>query len=187
MPNLTDNELRAVAYNAIGVSSEGSDIAYKLSFCGDVIHGQNGSVMLRPIGNSGYTIGEMQTDFGAQPAVGKALVDSFQEWAKVNHKDWMLSEDQKTRLGDELGRNGRHIRDANYDADNKSYMAQHHGKSMPDSLLPATGLDIDPTFKAHLDSYLATDSGKTFTHQTDGTQVNDLMTNVATRLEKTNL
>jgi len=34
MEILTDNELRAVAYYSIGVSSEGGDAAYKLSYGG---------------------------------------------------------------------------------------------------------------------------------------------------------
>jgi peptidoglycan hydrolase-like protein with peptidoglycan-binding domain len=185
MPDLTANELRAVAYYSIGVGSEGGDIAYQLSFCGDTISKPDGSAALRPIGNSGYTIGEMQTDFGAQPEVAKDLVGSFQDWAKTNHKDWVLSEDQKAQLEADLGRNGRHIRDGNYDADNKAYMQQHHGKSMPDSLLPRTGQDIDPVFKAHLDSYLATDAGKAFTHRTDVAQVDELVSKVGQRLEHT--
>ncbi|WP_267897547.1 hypothetical protein [Dyella psychrodurans] len=37
MANLTDDELRAIAYYSVGVSSEGKDVAYQLSFAGDVI------------------------------------------------------------------------------------------------------------------------------------------------------
>jgi hypothetical protein len=183
MPNLTDNELRAAAYYAIGVSTEGSDIAYQLSFCGDTIHKPDGSVALEPIGNSGYTIGELQVDFGAQPNTAKALVDSFQTWSKTNHPDWVLSNQQAAQFASDLGRDGRHIRDPNYDADVKQYGRGH----IPASHLPASGQDIDQTFKAHLNAYLASDAGKTFTHQEDVKQVDNLMSNVATHLEKTDL
>lgn len=64
MPTLTDNELRALAYYAVGVTSEGKDMAYRLSFAGTHIHEKDGSVLLKPIGNSGYSLGEMQADLG---------------------------------------------------------------------------------------------------------------------------
>ena len=181
MPSLTDNELRAIAYYAIGVSTEGSDSAYKLTFCGYESHGPDGSALLEPIGNSGYTIGEMQTDFGAQPKEAQALVNSFQTWAKANHPDWVLNEQQASKLASDLGRDGNHIRDPNYSADIKKYGDQKH---IPTDLFPKAGSDIDPTFKSHLDAYLASDAGKTFTHNEDIAQVNNLMTNVASNLKQ---
>lgn len=49
---MTDNELRAVAYFAVGVTSEGSiagrDVSYRLSFAGNVRDG-----VMEPVGNSG--------------------------------------------------------------------------------------------------------------------------------------
>ncbi|WP_158880051.1 peptidoglycan-binding domain-containing protein [Rhodanobacter sp. L36] len=184
MPNLTDGELRAVAYYAIGVSTEGSDIAYKATYCGNTIHNRDGSIALEPIGNSGYTIGEMQTDLGAQPDVASELVNSFQDWAKVNHKDWVLSDQQQAQATSDLGRDGRHVRDPNYDANNHEYMEEHHGQHIPDSLLPVTGQDIESAFKAHLNDYLATEAGKSFVHGTDVKQVDNLMRNVAGRLNE---
>jgi hypothetical protein len=183
MPNLSRNELRAVAYYAIGVSTEGSDVAYKLSFCGNDTH-QSG--VLQPIGNSGYTIGEMQVDFGADPNAAKQLVDSFEDWAKTNHPDWMLK-DKKAQFASDLGRDGNHIRDPNYDEDNNKYKHSHKGQNIPSDQLPATGQDIDQTFKAHLNAYLATDAGKSFVHQSDMHQVQVLIDNVGTRLENSDL
>ncbi|WP_285404872.1 hypothetical protein [Luteibacter sp. ME-Dv--P-043b] len=37
MADLTDNELRAVAYFSIGVSSEGKDASYRLAFAGNPV------------------------------------------------------------------------------------------------------------------------------------------------------
>jgi hypothetical protein len=184
MPNLTDNELRAVAYYALGVSTEGSDMAYQLSFCGKATH-QPG--VLHPIGNSGYTIGQMQTDLGQRPDVSADLVNFYQEWALSNHRDWLLSDQQKTQFMADLARDGNHIRDPDYDVDNAKYKHEHHGHDMPRNLLPPTGQDIDATFKAHLNTYLATDAGVRFVHQQDVEQVNTLIDAVGTPLRNLDL
>jgi len=51
---MTDDELRSVAYFAIGVTSEGSnagrDVSYRLSFAGNVRNG-----VMEPVGNSDYS------------------------------------------------------------------------------------------------------------------------------------
>jgi peptidoglycan hydrolase-like protein with peptidoglycan-binding domain len=183
MPNLSDNELRALTYYGIGVGTEGGDVAYQLSFCG---HDTHQSGVLEPIGNSGYTIGEMQTDFGSHQASANELVDKFENWAKVNHPDWMLK-DKKDQFASDLARDARHIRDPNYTADNLKYQQTHHGHQLQTNQLSATGQDIDQTFKEHLNAYLATDEGKSFVHQTDKTQVDLVMRDVASRIEVTDL
>ncbi|WAT15215.1 peptidoglycan-binding domain-containing protein [Xanthomonas fragariae] len=188
MQNLTDDELRAVAYYTIGVGSEGSDIAYQLGFCGNPVpNNEYGSEMLKPIGNSGYTIGEMQTDFGANKDIASNLVSSFQKWAAANHPDWMLKEQDASRLAFLLGRDGHHIRDPQYDAHNKKYMSEHHGSQIQSSLLPAAGVDIDKNLKSHLNTYLSTNDGKSFIHKQDIRQVDILINDVGKRLKTTDL
>jgi hypothetical protein len=182
MPNLSDNELQALAYYGIGVGTEGGDTAYQLSFCGN--SPQAG--VLQPIGNSGYSIGEMQIDLGAKPALAVKLVDKFEEWASANHPDWMLK-DKKEPFASDLARNGDHIRDPNYDVDYAKYKHDHHGQPLPRGQLPNTGRDIDQTFKAHLNAYLASDGGKSFVHQQDIDQVRDLIRGVAPRLSNADL
>lgn len=183
MPSLTDNELRAVAYYSIGVSSEGGDVAYSLSYAGRTIHENDGSVRLEPAGgsNSGYSIGTLQTDFGAHPSDANALVESFQSWAKTNHPDWALSVQQQAQFSADLGRDGNHIRDPNFDADRHTY---HKKENIPANIMPKDGLDIDQTFKARLNDYLVTDAGKSFIHQRDTTQVDKLMNLVAQPLKE---
>ncbi|MGY1530201.1 hypothetical protein [Luteimonas sp. A649] len=71
-PNpLTLNELRAAAYFAVGVSSEGSvagrDVAYRLSFAGNVRAGGR----MEPVANSGYSFGTLQIDLGQHPEVAR--------------------------------------------------------------------------------------------------------------------
>ncbi|WP_158250762.1 peptidoglycan-binding protein [Xanthomonas albilineans] len=178
--------MRAAAYYAIGVSSEGSDIAYQLNFCGNIVKNkENGLEMLEPIGNSGYTIGEMQTDFGAHKDIAINLVNSFQTWAAANHPDWILKEDDASLLASSLGRDGHHIRDSYYDVHNKNYIQEHHGSQIPSSLLPATGDDIDKTLKSHLNIYLSTDDGKSFAHKQDVKQVEILINTIGSRLKNT--
>ncbi len=172
MQDLTRNDLQGVAYYAIGVSSEGTDIAYRLSFCGNTIHRPDGSVHLEPIGNSGYTVGEMQTDFSAQPQVGRALVGSYQDWARAHRPGDVLSDQQAARLASELGRDGHHIRDANYGSDKRNGVA-----------IPTTGPDIDQTAKSRLNAYLTSDAGKTFVHEQDVAQVNNLVDKVSLQLK----
>lgn len=68
---LTRNELKALAYFAVGVTSEGSiggrDVSYRLSFAGQV--GRDG--LMDPIGNSGYSFGTLQVDIGQHPDVAR--------------------------------------------------------------------------------------------------------------------
>lgn len=183
MPNLSENELRALAYYAIGVGTEGGDTAYQLSFCGQSIH-QVG--VLEPIGNSGYSIGEMQIDLGANHDIASRLVDSFEEWARANHPDWMLN-DSKAQFASKLGRDGNHIRDTNYTIDELQYQQEHPHHHLPSYQLPATGQDIDQTFKDHINTYLASDAGKNFVHLQDIRQVGRLIDNVAARLNNTDI
>ena len=77
---MTPDELRAVAYFAVGVTSEGSnagrDASYRLSFAGNVRNG-----VMDPVGNSGYSFGTLQIDLGQHPDVARQMLDSYQRWA----------------------------------------------------------------------------------------------------------
>ena len=182
MTGLTDNEIKALSYHAIGVSSEGGDVAYQLSLAGKTEKAANGSVTLRPAGNSGYTIGTLQIDFGQTATSAHDLVSHFQSWTKSNHPDWMLDDQKQKRFTDDLSRDGHHIRDANYDADRAQF-----GKKIPADRYPAAGPDIDQTFKSHLNTYLATDDGKNFVHQQDVAQVDRLTSKIGTPLRNTSM
>lgn len=190
MPQLTDDELHALAYYAIGVASEGKDEAYQLSFAGHITRGKDGAAQLTPIGNSGYTLGEMQTDLGQHPDAAGALVVGFQSWARANHPEWELTADEQAALVAQVSRDGHHIRDPEYTRDNRAYVAQH-GTSMPSRLLPVSGQGIDtathPDIKAHLDVYLRSPAGKAFVDAQDRQRVDGLVANVAKGLADKNL
>lgn len=148
-PNpLTANELRAAAYFAVGVTSEGSiagrDVAYRLGFAGNV--GADGR--MEPVANSGYSFGTMQVDLGQHPAVARDLLDRYQVWATM----------QLDRTTLELGQ-------ADYDAVLVSL--QRTGRQMRAD----NAVDID---RSPINRFLASDDGRTFVHQLDTLHVNGM-------------
>lgn len=164
--SLSDTELRAALYFAVGVTSESGDKAYRL-----VVAGDNASTpRLEPADNSGYSIGTIQTDLGQhyQPNVRNGenvprdLVAAYQDWARENHPDWVLNDQQTSQTIADLGRNGRQINAQN-------------------------GRALDATVKSHLDTFLASDAGITWVHQRDVAQIEKLMRNVVEPLQQTPL
>ena len=146
-PNpLTENELRAAAYFAVGVTSEGSiagrDVAYRLSFAGNV--GPGGRMM--PVANSGYSFGTLQIDLGQHPDVARDLLDSYQTWARTHPGRATL----------ELGQN---------DYDTTLQSLQRTGREMRAD----NAVDID---RSRINRFLASDAGRTFVHGLDAEHVN---------------
>lgn len=159
---LTDAELNAVSYFAIGVGSEGGDsgrnVAYRLSFAGNIAANGN----MAPVANSGLSIGTLQTDLGQHPEVARSMVDAYQTWARANHPDWVLNARQEQQTVADLGRTGDQIR-----ADG--------------------GRGIDPALRTRLNQFLASDDGIRYVHNNDVQQAGRLMTNVYTPLRETAL
>jgi hypothetical protein len=151
---LTDAEIRATLYFAVGVTSESGNNAYRLALAGD----NPRTPLLEPADNSGYSIGTIQTDFGQhyQPHVRggenvpRELVEGYQAWATRAHPDWVLDEAQRAQTIADLGRQGSEIN-------------RHHGRP------------LDATVKSHLDAFIATDAGITWVHDRDVAQIDKLM------------
>ncbi len=160
-PGLTDAELHAVSYFAIGLGSEGSiggrDVSNRLSFAGSTANGR-----MEPVANSGFSIGTLQTDLGQHPEVARTLVAAYQDWARTNHPEWVLNANQQTQTIADLSRTGETIR------------AQG-------------GREMDPAVKSHLDQFLRSDDGIRYVHNNDATQANKLMRDVYTPLRETDL
>ena len=158
---LTDAELNAVSYFAIGVGSEGSiggrDVSNRLSFAGNTTNG-----VMSPVGNSGFSIGTLQTDLGQHPEVARTLVGAYQDWARTNHPEWVLDANQQTRTVADLSRTG-------------------------DTIRAQGGREMDVTVKSHLDQFLRSDEGIRYIHDNDATQANKLMRDVYTPLRETDL
>jgi hypothetical protein len=159
---LSDAELNAVSYFAIGVASEGSvagrDVSNRLSFAGNI--GAEGR--MTPVANSGLSIGTLQTDLGQHPEVARSLVAAYQDWARANHPEWVLDARQQTQTINDLSRDGNTIR------------AQD-------------GRPLDATVKSRLDEFLRSDDGIRYVHDNDVTQANKLMREVYTPLRETTL
>lgn len=158
---LTDAELHAVSYFAIGVGSEGSiggrDVSNRLSFAGNTTNG-----VMAPVGNSGFSIGTLQTDLGQHPEVARTLVGAYQDWARANHPEWVLNANQQTQTVGDLSRTG-------------------------DTIRAQGGREMDATVKSHLDQFLRSDDGIRYVHDNDATQANKLMRDVYTPLRETDL
>ena len=158
---LTDAELHAVSYFAIGVGSEGSiggrDVSNRLSFAGNTTNG-----VMAPVGNSGFSIGTLQTDLGQHPEVARTLVGAYQDWARTNHPEWVLDANQQTQTVADLSRTG-------------------------DTIRAQGGREMDTTVKSHLDQFLRSDEGIRYIHDNDATQANKLMRDVYTPLRETDL
>lgn len=143
---LTENELRAVAYFGVGVTSEGSvagrDVAYRLSFAGNVRAGGR----MDPVGNSGYSFGTLQIDLGQHPAVARDLLESYQDWAttQVDRAAVELSSRNFDQTLTGLQRTGRQMR--------------------------AVGaIDID---RSTINRFMASDAGRQFVHGLDVAHAN---------------
>lgn len=163
MPSLTDYEAKAIAYFAIGVSSEGGDQAYRLSFAGNISHDAHGNTLLHPVAASGYSIGTLQSDLGQSGGVvATELTDAYQTWATSQHPDWRLNAAQRTQTIADLSRNGHQI-----NAD--------------------SARDMDASVKSHMNAFLASNDGVTFVHGRDVAQVDKLMTDVVAPIQASGL
>ncbi|MBB3858391.1 hypothetical protein FHY29_003841 [Xanthomonas arboricola] len=166
MSRLTDQELRATLYFAVGVSSESGYAAYQLEVAGDNLR----TPLLEPADNSSYTIGTIQTDLGQhyQPNmpngenVPRDLVNAYQQWAHGQQQDLLLSQQQVDQTIADLGRNGRAIR---VDA----------------------GRPLDAEVKSKLDTFLSSNEGISWVHQRDVAQIDKLMDRAIAPLQRSEL
>ncbi|WP_295953765.1 XVIPCD domain-containing protein [uncultured Xanthomonas sp.] len=166
MSTLTDKELRATLYFAVGVTSESRYDAYRLVVAGD----KASTPTLEPADSSGYSIGTIQTDLGQhyQPNdpngenVPRDLINAYQDWARAHQPQSVLTDDQATRAIADLGRDGDAIRN-------------DHGRP------------LDADVKSRLDTFLASDAGITWVHDRDVAQIDKLMDRAIAPLQRSNL
>ncbi len=166
MSGLSENELRATLYFAVGVTSESKYEAYKLSVAGDLAS----TPTLEVADNSGYTIGTLQTDLGQhyQPDdprgenVPRDLVMAYQSWAGADQARHVLTDQEVAQTVADLGRNGRAIK-----ADG--------------------GRPVDATVKGQLDEFLASNEGISWVHARDVSQVNKVMDQAIAPLQRSDV
>jgi peptidoglycan hydrolase-like protein with peptidoglycan-binding domain len=158
--SLSENELKALTYFAVGVSSEGSvrgrDVSNRLSFAGRIAGGK-----MYPIQMSGLSIGTLQKDLGQdRKETASALMRAYQAWAIASRERPALTSVERDAAIKALSRNGDAIRDQG-------------------------NAGVDARLKANLDAFLRVDEGRDFVHQRDMTQVDSIYGGPLSRLVKT--
>jgi len=159
--SLDRNELMALAYFAVGVSSEGSyagkDRAYKLSFAGK--YSSDGRML--PSERSGISYGTLQKDLG-QAGIEhvSGMLDAHQAWARANSPSDLIADDDIAQVKADLARNGDEIRAQN-------------------------GRPVDAIAKAKLQRFLESDTGRDFVRRSDRAEAEGLVNGPLKRLEST--
>lgn len=105
---------------------------------------------MEPIGNSGFSIGTLQTDLGQHPRVATELVDAYQRWAGQQVPSLELDARQREQTISDLQRDGNAIRAQN-------------------------GRSLDASVRSNLNRFLASDDGVSFVHARDVAQVDRLL------------
>jgi len=161
----SDAEIRAALYYAVGVASEGGRQSFTMVVAGD----NRSTALLEPAGNSGYSIGTLQTDLGQryQPDVEggvnvpRDLVEATQAWA-LAHAPKRAFPDQANidfAIAD-FGRTGEKIR-------------EHDGR------------DVDAEALARVNAFLGSQHGVAWVHARDAAQVDRVMTEAIVPLQAT--
>ena len=154
--SFNDKEQEALIFYGMGVAAESRTQAYRLAVAGD----NPRTPKLEAAGNSGYTIGTIQVDMGQRPEVASRLISAYQQWARGSHPAWTLDHQQEQSTLHDLQRDGHAIK-------------HDHGR------------DIAPSIKGHLNDFLASPEGKSWTHQHDIAEVATLKSTVVDPLMKT--
>ena len=161
----TDAEIRAALYYALGVASEGGRQSFTMVVAGD----DRSTAVLEPAGNSGYSIGTLQTDLGQrfQPNVEggvnvpRDLVEAAHAWALVHAPEHAFPDEASIDAAiADFGRKGDKIRDDN-------------------------GRDVDADALARVNAFLGSGHGVGWVHARDAAQVDRVMTEAIAPLQAT--
>ncbi|MDR6938207.1 peptidoglycan-binding domain-containing protein [Luteibacter sp. 3190] len=153
--------MSAIAYFAVGVSSEGSyagkDRAYKLSFAGKF----DSSGRMSPIENSGLSYGTLQKDLGQAGREHVAeIFDAYQVWALAHSPADVLSDDERAQAEVDFARTGRQVKKEN-------------------------GRPLNLSTKEKVDRFLDSEHGRDLVHRSDRVEVNGLVAGPLRRLAST--
>jgi len=163
--NPSNAEIRAALYYAVGVASEGGRQSFTMVVAGD----NRSTPLLEVAGNSGYSIGTLQTDLGQryQPAVPggvnvpRDLIEATQSWA-VAHAPQQAFPDREAMdaaIAD-FGRTGRKIELDGF-------------------------RDVDAASLARVNAFLGSEHGVAWVHARDAAQVERVMSEAIAPLQVT--
>ncbi|MDO4656721.1 hypothetical protein [Kingella sp. (in: b-proteobacteria)] len=138
-----------------------------MSIAGDETKDKNGVVTeIKPAGNSGYTIGMLQNDFGQHrlpnEETARYLLRATQSWTTQHRPELKFQENEIESFIKELSRKGNEINREN-------------------------GKPLHPKIRPAVDAFLASDAGIAFTHSLDVKQIANINKNVFTPLTQTPL
>jgi hypothetical protein len=80
---LSEQEQQALARFVIGFGTEFKGADYKIVIAANNVTYRSDGVLntISPVGNSGYSIGSLQWDFGQRPAIVASFVNAYQLWS----------------------------------------------------------------------------------------------------------
>lgn len=106
--NITEAERGALARYVVGIGSEGRHPG--LGFAGNIKYDANGQpTNVSPVGNSGYTIGTMQWDFGIRKKAVGGFVLSIVDWASNPENNVSLTNEQISHMHSALEASGEEL------------------------------------------------------------------------------
>jgi hypothetical protein len=93
---IAEARIQAIARFLVGFGTEQDDVwrDYNLDFAGKITYGTDGQpTAFNPVGNSGYSLGSLQWDFGQGQDLAGPFVEAFEAWIKANSKATPLAND----------------------------------------------------------------------------------------------
>jgi hypothetical protein len=92
-----EDHIQAIARFLIGFGTEQDDVwrDYNLDFAGTIDYDPKTGwpTAFNPVGDSGYSLGSLQWDFGQQRELCTPFIDSFEAWVQANPKATLLRSD----------------------------------------------------------------------------------------------
>jgi hypothetical protein len=91
-----ESYIQAIARFVVGFGTEQDNIwrDYNLDFAGKITYDAEGRpVSFAPVGNSGYSLGSLQWDFGQGPDLAGPFIEAFEAWFKNHPKATPLKSD----------------------------------------------------------------------------------------------
>ena len=92
----TESYIQGLARFVVGFGTEQDDVwrDYNLDFAGDISYDSSGNPSsFAPVGNSGYSLGSLQWDFGQGQDLAGPFIESFEAWFDKNPKASPLKSD----------------------------------------------------------------------------------------------
>jgi hypothetical protein len=141
---LSEQAKQALARFVIGFGTEDANRAnYSLDFAGNITYDAAGDpVAVKPVGNSGYSLGSLQWDFGSRPQLADSFLGAYNIWAALTGNR-VYSNNETLDLIGTLKERGPDLRATPTDALSKDEIALFNQFVSSDSGAAWVNLNID--------------------------------------------